>query len=215
MTDSNSTVAHIEETGVIAVLRGVDPSTVVPVVDALRAGGVTAVEVTADSDGVLESIDRLTDAFDDVVVGVGTILDAETASDAIDAGASFVVAPTVDESVIATCNEEETPVVPGAYSPTEAWRAHEAGADLVKLFPASTAGPGHLSSLLGPLSDLRLVPTGGVTPENAQAFIEAGAVAVGAGSSLVPADAERAVESGAITENAERLLAAVEAGRRD
>lgn len=207
-------VDQIRDSGVIAILRGVDIESAIDVADAVVDGGVTALEVTADTTNVAETIDVLSDRFNDVLVGAGTILDAETARTVQLAGAEFLVTPTVDSGVIETANRYGTPVATGAFTPTEALRAYEAGADFVKVFPAKTGGPDHVAALGGPLPQIPLVPTGGVGPENAGKYVEAGAVAVGVGSAIVDVDAIENEEYEVITENARRTVDAV-AGARD
>ena len=206
-------IDRIRESGVIAILRGVDPDVAVDVADAVVDGGVTAVEVTADTPGVAATIETLADRFDDVLVGAGTVLDAETARAVQLAGAEFLVTPTVDAGVIETANRYGTPVATGAFTPTEAVRASEAGADFVKVFPAETGGPDHVAALGGPLPQVPLVPTGGVGPANAGAYVEAGAVAVGVGGAIVDADAVANGEYETIAENARKTVAAVAAAR--
>lgn len=197
----------------IAILRGVEPDAAVDVADAVVDGGVTALEVTADTPRVAETIGRLADRFDDVLVGAGTVLDAETARTVQLAGAEFLVTPTVDAGVIEVGNRYGTPVATGAFTPTEAVDAYEAGADLVKVFPAATGGPEHVAALGGPLPQIPLVPTGGVGPSNAGEYVEAGAVAVGVGSAIVDGDAVANGEYATIAENARRTVEAVAAAR--
>ena len=206
-------VDQIRDRGVIAILRGVDIESAIDVADAVVDGGVTALEVTADTTNVAETIDVLSDRFNDVLVGAGTILDAETARTVQLAGAEFLVTPTVDSGVIETANRYGTPVATGAFTPTEALRAYEAGADFVKVFPAKTGGPDHVAALGGPLPQIPLVPTGGVGPENAGKYVEAGAVAVGVGSAIVDVDAIANEEYEVITENARRTVDAVAVAR--
>ena len=214
--ESHAAVQRLVESGTVAVMRGADTDTLVQTVDALREGGVTAIEVTADNPDAMEMIAAVAGSFgDDVVVGAGTVLDEATALDAIRAGAEFVVGPTVEEAVIDACNRYGVPVAPGAFTPTEALTAYEAGADLVKIFPASTGGPGHLSSIKGPLPQIPLMPTGGVDADNAGAFIRAGAEVVGAGSALVPGDAVESGDFETITENAQAFTDAVDAARSE
>jgi 2-dehydro-3-deoxyphosphogluconate aldolase/(4S)-4-hydroxy-2-oxoglutarate aldolase len=211
---TSDAIERIEAAGVIAVLRGVEPETVGAVGEAIVAGGVTALEVTAESPDAMRSIERLVDALgDDALVGVGTVLNPETAHEAIDAGAAFVVAPTFEESVVAACNDADVPVAPGVFTPTEAQRAHEAGADVVKIFPAKTGGPGHLSAIKGPLGHLDVIPTGGVGPDNAGEYIRAGAMAVGAGGAILDDEAVDRGDYEVLTENAAAMVAAVEGAR--
>lgn len=197
----------ILDTGVVAIARGVENERILEVVDALVAGGIRVCEITADSPGALESIERVAAEFgDQITVGAGTVLDAETARACQLAGAEFLVTPTTETDVIRIGNRYGTPVIPGVMTPTEALTATEAGADMCKLFPASTLGPSHVSAIRGPLEQIPIVPTGGVSPENATEFFEHGATAIGVGSSLVDSDAIENGEYGRLTETAEQLI---------
>ena len=204
------------DTGVVGILRGVPADQTVEVADALRAGGVDVIEVTADTDGALDTISHLRETFDrsDLLVGAGTVLDSETAGAALRAGAEFVVTPSFDPGVVDTCNRYGAVVVPGVMTPTEAVTAYEAGADALKLFPASTLGPGHVRSLKGPLPQLPLLPTGGVSLDNVAEFVDAGADGVGVGSSLVDSEAVAAEEYGVLTDRATSFREAVESARQ-
>ena len=210
----SETIEAIARLGMIAVVRLDDVAQLRPVVDALAAGGVRARALTMTTSGALAGLAALRDAGgEQLILGAGTVLDAETARLAIAAGARFVVAPTLSAAVVAMCHRYDVVAIPGAYTPTEILAACEAGADLVKLFPASTLGPGYLKELSGPLPQLRLIPTGGINPENAASFIEAGAVAVGVGGALVPPAAVARGDFARITESARRLGAVVRAAR--
>lgn len=213
----HSDLARVLDTGIVGILRGVPAEKTTAVVEALVDGGVDVVEVTADTDGALENIARVRDAFDpsEVLVGAGTVLDAETAGAALRAGAEFVVTPSFDAGVVDTCNRYGAVVAPGVMTPTEAVEAYEAGADLLKVFPASTLGPGHISSLKGPLTQLPLLPTGGVSLDNVGEFVAAGADGVGVGSSLVDSDAVAAEEYDVLTERAASFREAIEAAREE
>lgn len=207
-------VQRIIEGGVVAIVRLPDAANLVRVAEAVYAGGITAIEFTMTTPGALEVLAQVTARLGDrVVLGAGTVLDPETARAAILAGARYVVAPTLNLETIRLCLRYGVPVIPGAYTPTEILQAHEAGAPMVKLFPATALGPQYLRDVLAPLPHLRLLPTGGVTEETAGAFISAGAVAVAVGSNLV----DRAtVASGAmatLTSRAERLVAVVRQAR--
>ncbi|SMP15558.1 2-dehydro-3-deoxyphosphogluconate aldolase / (4S)-4-hydroxy-2-oxoglutarate aldolase [Halobellus salinus] len=204
------------ETGVVGILRGVPAGQTVEVADALLTGGVDVVEVTADTDGALDSISHLRETFDrsDLLVGAGTVLDSETAGAALRAGAEFVVTPSFDPGVVDTCNRYGAVVVPGVMTPTEAVTAYEAGADALKMFPAATLGPSHVRSLKGPLPQLPLFPTGGVSLDNVTEFVDAGADGVGVGSSLVDSDAVAAEEYGTLTDRATSFRTAVESARQ-
>jgi len=205
---------RIREAGVVAVLRGVDPDRVVPVAEALCDGGVRAVEVTADTPGLTDLVADLATAVGDrAAVGAGTVLDAATARGVLAAGGEFVVSPSFHPPVVEACHRAGALAVPGVMTPTEAVRAAETGAGLLKLFPAATLGPGHLRALRGPLGHLPFLPTGGIDPDNAGAFVAAGAVGVGAGSALVDPDAVERGDYAALTDRAERLVDAVAAAR--
>ncbi|ELZ51111.1 2-dehydro-3-deoxyphosphogluconate aldolase/4-hydroxy-2-oxoglutarate aldolase [Halorubrum coriense DSM 10284] len=203
---------RIADTGVIAILRGVAVEDAPDVAEAVADGGVTALEITADTPNVTAAIEAVADRVD-AAVGVGTVLDAETTRAAQLAGAEFVVTPTVNREVIRTANRYGTPIAAGAYTPTEALDAFEAGADFVKVFPAKTGGPDHVAALGGPLAQIPLVPTGGVSADNARAYIEAGATAVGVGSAIVDHDAVEAGAYDRIAANARAVVEAVAAAR--
>ena len=204
---------RITDGGVIAILRGVARDDAVAVADAVVDAGVTALEVTADTPNAMSSIEAIADRVDDAVVGAGTVLDAETARAAQLAGAEFLVTPTVNRDVIRTANRYGTPVAVGAYTPTEAIEAYEAGADAVKVFPAKTGGPEHVAAIGGPLPQVPLVPTGGVGADNAGEYVRAGAVAVGVGSSIVDGEAIADGDFDAIRSNARAVVEAVAAAR--
>jgi 2-dehydro-3-deoxyphosphogluconate aldolase/(4S)-4-hydroxy-2-oxoglutarate aldolase len=213
--NKQETIQQMRDSGVVAVMRGADADAVVDIAEALAEGGVTALELTADTPGVMNLIEDVSDALDDtnVIVGAGTVLDEETARSAILAGAEFVVSPSFHEDVVETCNRYGVPVAPGVATPTEAVEAYQAGADMVKLFPASCLGPDFLASVKGPLGHVPIMPTGGVGPDNAGDFIEAGAECVGAGSSLVDDEAIENEDFDMITANAEAMVQAVEDAR--
>lgn len=208
------TFDQIEACGVVAVMRGADPDTVVDAAQALHDGGVTALELTMDADDATEMLSTVTDAFGDhVTVGAGTVLDEATATAAIHAGAEFVVSPTYDSDVVRACNRYGTLVAPGVFTPTEALEAYQAGADLVKLFPAKSVGPAHLASIRGPMPQIPIMPTGGVGLDNAADYIEAGAMAVGVGSALVDFDAVEAGHADQLTETARQFVDVIETAR--
>lgn len=207
-----SDLRRLLDTGIVGILRGVPAAKTVEVAEALAAGGVDVVEVTVDTDGALQAIDRVSDVFDrsEVLVGAGTVLDAETAGAALRAGAEFVLTPSFDPDVVATCNRYGATVASGVLTPTEAVEAYSAGADLLKIFPASTLGPSHISSLKGPLAHLPLLPTGGISLDNVGEFLEAGADGVGVGGALVDESAVARDEHGVITERATAFREAIE-----
>lgn len=212
MTDAALT--RLEDAGVVAVLRGLEPDVVGPVAAALVDGGIGAVEVTADSPGFPAVLGDVAAAVDeDALLGAGTVRDPETVDAAVDAGAAFVVSPVLEEAVVAACNRRDVLVAPGVLTPTEAARALGAGADLLKVFPAATLGPDHLAAMRAPLGNPPMLPTGGVDSGNAGAFIDAGAVAVGVGSALLDEEAIDAGRFERVTERARELTAAVDAAR--
>ena len=181
-----ASLERIATTGIVAVIRASSGEMLVDVAQALLAGGVEALEITftvPQAHRVLEQVAaRLGDT---VLLGAGTVLDPETARIAILSGAEFIVAPTLNLEVIRLCQRYDKLVMPGAFTPTEVLTAWEAGADVVKVFPSDFTGPPYLKALAGPLPQVRLMPTGGVTLETAAAFLRAGAFALGVGSSLV------------------------------
>ena len=207
--------ARIEALGIVAVIRLKDPAKLRAVVDAIADGGVRALEVTMTVPGAVELIRQLAPALPTgFLLGAGTVIDAATARAVIDAGASFVVGPVFRPDVIAACHERDVPAMPGCFSPTEILAAHDAGADIVKLFPATALGPQFIRDVRAPLPQVKLMPTGGVTLDNAGDWIRAGAVAVGLGSALLEA---KAIESGRfdlIAVNARRVVESVAAARR-
>ena len=206
---------RIVDSGVTAVLRGVGEDDIVPVAEAIHDGGVTALEVTADGKRASEKIAAIDRALEgtDAMVGAGTVMDAAAARNVIEAGAQFVLAPNLNEAVIDVCNRAGVVVVPGVMTPTEADRAMAAGADVLKMFPASTVGPDHIGALRGPLGDIPIMPTGGVDTDNVADYFEAGAVAVGAGSALVDHDAIEREDWDAVRESAAAFVEAVEDAR--
>jgi 2-dehydro-3-deoxyphosphogluconate aldolase/(4S)-4-hydroxy-2-oxoglutarate aldolase len=186
-------VAVLEEIldcGIVAVVRSPHSEQLVDVVRALADGGVRAIEVTLTVPRALDVIaDVARKMGREIVLGAGTVLDAETARAAMLAGAEYIVSPTLQPDVIRICRRYGKPVMPGAFTPTEVLAAWEAGADVVKVFPAEIGGPAYLKALLAPLPQLRLMPTGGVDLNTAAAFLRAGACCLGVGSSLVDKDA--------------------------
>jgi 2-dehydro-3-deoxyphosphogluconate aldolase/(4S)-4-hydroxy-2-oxoglutarate aldolase len=174
------------QSGVIAVVRLSEAVRLGPAARALAAGGVGAVEVTLTTPGAIDAIADLAadKELAGCVIGAGTVLDESAARYVIDAGARFVVSPALNPAVIRACRDREVPCMPGAFTPTELLEAWRAGAPVVKLFPASAVGPGYIRDVLAPLPFLRLVPSGGVSLENAGEWIRAGAAAVSVGSAL-------------------------------
>jgi len=207
VTAKHEVMAALRESGVVAVIRTENPGDLVSVCRALDKGGVKFVEITMTVPGALdiihEAVGQLKDT--DVCVGAGTVLDAETARATILAGAAFVVGPSFEAEMVRVCQTYGVVVMPGAFTPTEIVTAWKSGADVIKVFPADIAGPGYLKTIKGPLPQVDLMPTGGVDFETAEAFIKAGAIAVGAGGCLVNKALMAAKDYAKITENAERF----------
>jgi 2-dehydro-3-deoxyphosphogluconate aldolase / (4S)-4-hydroxy-2-oxoglutarate aldolase len=204
----------IEAHGVVAVIRMKEPDRVRAVIDALAAGGLRALEVTMTVPGAIDLIAQIAPTLPKgFLFGAGTVNDADTAARAIDAGARFIVSPVFRRSVIDACHARDVPAMPGCYTPTEILDAWDAGADVVKVFPATTLGPGYLKDVRAPLPQVKLMPTGGVTVENAGEWIKAGAVAVGVGSALLDAQAIAGGQYHVLEEKARRIVANVRAAR--
>ena len=207
---------RIAATGIIPVIRAPSAEVAARAVDAIRAGGIDVIEVTMTVPGALTLIQALSTRFgDDVVVGAGTVLDAETARACIVAGAAFVVSPVLDEATVDCCRTQGVPILPGALTPTEIVRAAQAGADMIKVFPCGAlGGASYVRALKAPLPHLRLVPTGGVSLQTVGDFIRAGASAVGVGADLVNIGQIEGGRSDAVTDNARRYVEAVGLARR-
>ncbi len=204
----------IRSTGVIAIMRAQSSDQLIAAADAIKAGGVRVIEVTMTTPGALGVIEEATARYgDEVLFGAGSVLDTETARAAILAGAGFVVAPTLKVAVVELCNRYSIPVMPGIYTPTEALTAWEAGAAMVKLFPASVGGPDLIKAIRAPLPQLEIVPVGGVDLATAADFIRKGAAALGVGSSLVNQKLLDTGDMDELTRRAAAFIAAVKEGR--
>lgn len=215
MGSAHQVEQRIVDGGIVAVLRGIDAEQIVPVARAIHEGGVGAIEITANDPRVCGKVAAVDDALldTDAVVGAGTVLDEPTAQSVIDAGAEFVLSPDVNPDVVKTCNRHGVLSAPGVMTPTETVTAIDAGADVLKMFPATTVGPGHIGALQGPLGEIPILPTGGVSLENVGEFFEAGAAAVGVGSALVDYEAIDAGDMNQVRETAEAFAEAVEEAR--
>ena len=208
-------LGFIQERGVVAIMRANSSEQLLAAADAVKAGGVNAIEVTMTTPGAIEVIKQATAKYgNDVLFGVGSVLDPETARSAILAGAQFVVCPTLNVKTIQICKRYSVPVVSGAYTPTEILTAWQAGADMVKVFPASIGGPALIKAIKGPLPQIKLVPVGGVNLDTTADFIRAGAEIVGVGGSLVNRKYLEAKDYDQITKNASRYCEEVEKGRK-
>jgi 2-dehydro-3-deoxyphosphogluconate aldolase/(4S)-4-hydroxy-2-oxoglutarate aldolase len=204
----------ISAAGVIAIVRLDDLSAAEPLTEALIRAGIGAIEFTFTNRQAAKVIERVRDVLgDQIAVGAGTVLDAETGRTAILAGAEFLVTPTLSLPVIELANRYAIPTVIGAFTPTEILTAWQAGASYVKVFPATAVGPQYLKDVRGPLPQVRLIPTGGVGPDNAAAFVRAGAAAIAVGSSLVDAKTVRDGTWDVIEARARHLLELVRDAR--
>ncbi len=205
----------IEDTGIIAVIRGMSPERVLKIVDALIDGGITVLEITMNSPGVLSVIEDVRKRLQGVsfIIGAGTVLDPESARAAMLSGAEFIVGPNLNKDVIKMCNRYDIPVIPGAMTPTEILRAIEYGADLVKVFPANVLGPAYIKSILPPVRYARLVPTGGISLSNVGAYIKAGAYAVGAGGGLLDKSLVEREDYKGLTEKAKAMREEIDKAR--
>jgi 2-dehydro-3-deoxyphosphogluconate aldolase / (4S)-4-hydroxy-2-oxoglutarate aldolase len=215
MMDKNQVIKQIKETGVIPVVRAKTADEAMRVIDAIREGGISVLEITMTVPGALKVIEEVASRYGkDALVGAGTVLDPETARACVSAGAQFVVSPALNPETIASCRKLGVVIMPGALTPTEVVQAWNAGADFVKVFPAgAVGGASYLKALKAPLPHVELVPTGGVTLRTAADFIRAGAAALGVGSDLVDLNAIREGQAALITERARQFVEIVREAR--
>jgi 2-dehydro-3-deoxyphosphogluconate aldolase/(4S)-4-hydroxy-2-oxoglutarate aldolase len=216
MVSKQETLAALRASGVVAIIRTENPRDLVGVARALSAGGVRFVEITLTVPGALEIIREAAAALagTDVAIGAGTVLDAASARQAILAGARFIVSPGFDQETVNMCALYGAVVVPGAFTPNEIITAWKGGADVVKIFPADIGGPEYIKTIKEPLPQVELLPTRGIDFDTAGAFIKAGAIAVGAGGSLVNKALMAAGDYARITANAERMVQIVQSARK-
>jgi 2-dehydro-3-deoxyphosphogluconate aldolase/(4S)-4-hydroxy-2-oxoglutarate aldolase len=209
--DKTKIMQQMHELGLVPVLRASSAQEAITIADAIMAGGVNILEVTMTVPGAIRVIEQLANHHGSkLLLGAGTVLDPETARSCILAGAQFIVSPALDLRTIELCRRYSVPIMPGALTPTEIVTAWQAGADVVKVFPCSAVGGAkYLKSLQGPLPQIQLIPTGGVSLSTAEEFLAAGAFALGVGGDLVDAKAAREGRTSVITENAEKYVAIV------
>jgi 2-dehydro-3-deoxyphosphogluconate aldolase / (4S)-4-hydroxy-2-oxoglutarate aldolase len=214
--DSREAVVRaIQDLGIVAVIRIRDTAKLRAVVDALADGGVRALEVTMTVPNAVALIRELAPTMPEgFILGAGTVTDAATVNAVADAGARYVVSPVFRREVIKACHDRGIAVAPGCFTPTEILDAHDAGADIIKVFPATVLGPQYIKDVRAPLPQVKLMPTGGVTLDNAGDWIRAGAVAVGLGSALLDVEAIDEGRFDVITANAQRVVANVAAARK-
>ncbi len=205
-----TTLAKILGHKIVAILRGADPDQILPIANALHEGGIYCIEVTLNSTDALGCIEMLSQKLKGhVIVGAGTVLNASSAKKAIAAGAQFIVSPITDEETIKVTKGLDAVSMPGAFTPTEIYKAHSLGGDIIKVFPG-TSGPAFIKEIRAPLPFIPLMPTGGINLHNIAEFKNAGAVAFGIGKSLVDTKKEMNKESvQQITANAQKFLAAI------
>jgi len=208
-------IALLKNPGVIAIIRAGKLTDVVPMLEALVQGGIVAIEITMTAGNALDAIREGREALGDrCLVGVGTVLDTKICALAIEAGADFVVSPVCRTELVKIAHGADRPIMLGAFTPTEAQTAYEAGADFIKIFPSDTLGPLYIKALRAPLPHLCLVPTGGVRLDNVGEFLEAGCAAVGVGSSLVSADILRTANWPELSQRAEKFVKAAKIADR-
>ncbi len=204
------TVKRIIAGGAVAVIRLADPGKLIKVAEAIHAGGISGIEITMTVPNAIKVIGEASREMGDYMnVGVGSVLNAETARMAIDAGARYVVSPIFKKEIVEVAHERDIPAIPGAFTPTEIQTAYEAGADIVKVFPADVVGMAFFRGVLAPMPHLKLMPTGGVTLKNAGEWLKSGACAVGVGSALLD---RKAIDSGkyqVLTENAKIMMESI------
>jgi 2-dehydro-3-deoxyphosphogluconate aldolase/(4S)-4-hydroxy-2-oxoglutarate aldolase len=209
-------VQRIFDAGIIAIMRRTEAALALETAEALLAGGVSVVEVTLNTPGADEMLRTLSDRLGDrMLIGAGTVMNAAEVRRALGVGARFIVSPHTDADVIAASRRVGAPAIPGAFTPTEIVRAWQLGASIVKLFPVGSVGPRYLKDVLAPLTDIPLLPTGGVTLENAAEFVRAGARGLGLGSDLVPPKAVAERDFGSIAERARRFVEELRRGRAE
>ncbi len=215
MRSKSDIISRLTNPGIIAVVRAKRADQIIPLAEALVAGGIIAVEVTMTTPNAIAAITQARKKLADrALIGVGTVLDVATCRAAIEAGAEFVVSPILRPELVPVCHAAGVPVMLGAYTPTEAQLAHEAGADFVKIFPADGLGPKFIRNLLAPLPHLRLVPTGGVDLHTIADFLQAGCAAVGAGGSLISAKILETDDWPELTRRAQEWIAASRLARK-
>lgn len=211
---SSDVFGLIKDTGIVAILRGIDEDKSIRTVEALCKGGVRAIEVTFNTPGADSIILSILGRFKgEIIIGAGTVTNPATAVRAMECGAEFVLAPNTDAEVISTVKKYGKTMVPGAFTPTEVLKCYELGADIVKVFPVSSVGPKYISDLRGPYDYIDMMPVGGVDINNAGEFIRAGAIAVGVGGSLIKKELLASGNYKAIEELAKRYMDEVKKAR--
>ena len=207
--NKNQILERILESGIIAILRVDDPAIVVPATEAILAGGIHAIEVAMNSPDAINSIAKIKN-IPGIISGAGTITNADMAQEAIEAGAEFLVSPISTKEIIEASHKLAKPIFSGAFTPGEIFQAYSWGADVVKVFPAELLGMKYIRAIRGPFREIKLMPTGGVTPENIDKWFETGAVCVGVGGSFTKSDLIENEEWGRLTEIAREFTSNIE-----
>ena len=214
MRSKSEIISLLTDPGIIAVVRAQKTDQVLPLSEALIAGGVIAIEITMTTPNAIEAIRGAKKTLGDRgLIGVGTVLDVLTCRAAIEAGAEFVVSPILRPELVAPCRAADKPIMLGAYTPTEAQLGHEAGADFIKIFPSDGLGPNYIRAMRAPLPHLRIIPTGIAKAEDIAEFIKAGCAGVGLGSLLVSSEILRTNNWSELTRSAKALRSLVEKAR--
>jgi 2-dehydro-3-deoxyphosphogluconate aldolase/(4S)-4-hydroxy-2-oxoglutarate aldolase len=213
LIEKDQLISRICAAGLVAVIRAESTDEALKITEACRLGGVAAIEITFTVPGALELIKKLASEYDDgrILIGAGTVLDPETARSAILAGARYIVTPYLNADTVKLCNRYKVACMPGAMTIKEVAESMEAGADIVKIFPGELFGPKIIRAIRGPLPHAKLMPTGGVSPDNVKEWIRAGAVAVGAGGSLTKGAATGDYSS--VTDTAKEFLSKIKEAR--
>lgn len=207
--DKWKVIRTIEETGVIAIVRGTKPAEILKIASALYDGGVRVIEVTCNTPGYLSMIEELADKMGDrMMIGAGTVMSPAMAQSVMDAGAAFALAPDFNPEVVRALHEKNRLIIPGVATPTEIVQALRLGIDLLKLFPAGALGARYLKEIRGPLGDIRIIPVGGINLGNVKEFVQAGAFAVGIGGELVDKAAVASGDYAVLTERAKAFTGA-------
>jgi 2-dehydro-3-deoxyphosphogluconate aldolase / (4S)-4-hydroxy-2-oxoglutarate aldolase len=203
-------LAEILKRKAVAVIRAKDPAKLKRIIESLAEGGITVAEITMTVPNAIQLIEKMSNEVDkNIIIGVGSVLNRTTAIEAIKAGARYVVSPIIKKEIIETAHENDVPVMPGCFTPTEIQTAYEYGADIIKVFPADALGMSFFKSILAPMPHLKLMPTGGVTLTNPGDWIKAGACAVGLGSALLDSKAISEENYSVLTANAKQVMLSI------
>lgn len=207
-------ISAIKDVGIVAVIRAESAEEAFKLISAVKDGGINNIEVTMTVPGAIDVIKDVSEKYgDEIVLGAGSVLDPETARSCLLAGVEYIVSPIFNSETVKLCNSYQKPCMPGAMSVTEVYRAMEAGADIVKIFPASLFGPKIIKSIKGPLPQAELMPTGGVSLDNVDEWIKAGSVAVGVGGGLLKPAKDG--DYNVVTERAEKFISKIAETRRE